>query len=338
MNGYSQRKKPNRAFRRWLYAAAMLLLLLIGLLVWRRMGAEPLTDGGEKPALPVETEPPLSADTAELRVVQTPEPIPAPKGTGHYAPERKWELYRAVPKEGACLPGVGDLAVSAKLHACRFLSGSGEMLPDYDYGDIVPETAAVDDSYFADSVFIGNSLEQGFMLYAGLNTADIFATQSINLSNIHFTRVIPDENGNLLTLPEAMKRRQYAKVFVMLGVNELSYATKESFYDEYAALIDEIRETEPGAAIYLQSITPVTKRQSENSKVFNNERIRGFNEVIQQLAADKDAHYLYVYDALADETGCLPAGSSDDGIHPYSNYYPKWLTYLRAHTVVETKR
>ena len=152
MSGYSHQKKSNRAVRRWVSAAGMLLLLFIGLLAWRRLDAENPAEAPEESPLPVETEPPLSADAAELQVMQMPEPVPAPKGTGHYAPDRKWELYRAIPKAGAYWPGMGDLAVSAKLHTCRFMSGSGELLPDYDFGDIVPETAAVDDSYFADGI------------------------------------------------------------------------------------------------------------------------------------------------------------------------------------------
>ena len=85
-------------------------------------------------------------------------------------------------------------------------------------------------------------------------------------------------------------------------------------------------------------MTPVTKRQSDASTTFTNPRILEYNAVIRQLAEDKEAHYLYVFDAFADEDGCLPAGSSDDGIHPYPKYYPQWLTYLEAHTVTEVKR
>ena len=63
-----------------------------------------------------------------------------------------------------------------------------------------------------------------------------------------------------------------------------------------------------------------------------------YAEMGRQLAEDKETHYLYVFDALADETGCLPAGSSSDGIHPYSKYYAQWLDYLLTHTVTEVKR
>ena len=85
-------------------------------------------------------------------------------------------------------------------------------------------------------------------------------------------------------------------------------------------------------------MTPVTAKQSNNSTTFTNDRIHEYNEVIRQLAEDKEAHYLYIFEAYADEDGCLPAGTSDDGIHPYPKYYAQWLTYLETHTVMEVKR
>ena len=242
------------------------------------------------------------------------------------------------PKEDQCYWGMELLDAGAQAHRCRFKSGSGQLLPDYDYGADVPESEAVEQEWFSDSVFIGNSLAQGFMLYGGLKTADMFAVQSISVANIGTEQVINTGGGNFITILDAMARKSYRKVFVMLGINELSWATKETFYTKYAALIDTIRDLEPEAELYLQSITPVTAKQSETSTSFTNPRIHEYNEVIRQLAVDKEAHFLYVFDAFADEGGCLPEGSSDDGIHPYPNYYAQWRTYLETHTVTEVKK
>ena len=83
---------------------------------------------------------------------------------------------------------------------------------------------------------------------------------------------------------------------------------------------------------------PVSEQESRYSPTFNISRIHEYNEVIRQLAEDKEAHYLYVFDSLADDTGFLPAGTSEDGIHPYGKYYPQWLDYLKTHTVLEVRR
>ena len=341
------RQKPRgRQIWRWLLAALAMLLLDVGIAFW--VLREPKAGSASAPA-------PTAAATARPLVfteggeapdaAATPRPVasissgePVPSGTGRYLAQVRPDGYQVALRSGMCYPETTELALDMKKHQCRFVSGSGSFLPDYDYGMPVPESEPVPESWYSDAVFIGNSLEQGFMLYAGLDAGDIFATQSITLFNIYFQKVVDDGEGGMLTLLEAMARRQYGKVFIMLGINEMSYATTGGFYDSYITLVDDIRELEPGAEIYLQAITPVTAEESESSSTFNNPRIHEFNDVIRQVARDRSAHYLDIYEAMADDTGCLPAGSSFDGIHPYSQYYSRWLDYLLNHTVVENRK
>ena len=344
----SQGKKARG--RRWLAAGAM-LLLAVGLLLWLGWGGGP---GSSVSALqPEETQPaeapaalpPASVPAAAGSPLPTPTPEPEPEEKipafllekPVYAPSLRPDGRKVEPREGLCFWGMDQLDTAAKIHRCRFISGSGQLLPDYEWGLPVPLSEAVEPEFFSDAAFIGNSLAQGFMLYAGLKTADQFAVQSITVSNIGTEKVIRDGEGGFISILDALALKPYGKVFVMLGINELSWAGKDTFYTLYSELIDLLRELQPGAEIYLQSMTPVTAEESQSSTVFTNDRIHEYNEVIRQLAEDKETHYLYVFDALADETGCLPPGSSNDGIHPYPNYCPQWLTYLETHTVTEVR-
>ena len=318
----------------------MLLLLAAVVVLWNWPEAGRVEAADRQTPAPAETpEPPLTPAGDDGRAVPpSPSPVPTPPGTGSYVSAARPDGRRVTPREDLCYWGMELLDRDAKVHRCRFRSGSGQLLPDYSWGDPVPESEAVGQEWFSDAVFIGNSLAQGFMLYGGLKTADMFAVQSISVANIGTDHVINVGGGNYLTILDAMARKSYRKVFVMLGINELSWASKETFYKEYARVIDRIRELEPDAELYLQSITPVTARESATSASFTNPRIHEYNEVIRQLAEDKEAHYLYVYDAFADEEGNLPSGHTEDGIHPYGKYYAKWLTYLETHSVSEVKR
>ncbi len=335
-----------------------MLLLALGLMFWLGRGQGLSALAG---AAPPQTETVETAETAGktvtdralvlLAALRAPEPVSEPAASAApekpalpmagdlvYAAAARPDGRTVEPREGLCFWGMDLLDAGAKIHRCRFRTGGGQLLPDYEWGLPVPESEAVEQEYFSDAVFIGNSLAQGFMLYAGLKTADQFAVQSITVSNIGKEKVIRDDEGSFISILDAMARKSYRKVFVMLGINELSWAGKDTFYSLYAELIDQLRELEPEAEIYLQSMTPVTAEESNSSTTFTNQRIHEYNEVIRQLAEDKEVHYLYVFDALADDTGCLPEGSSSDGIHPYSKYYPQWLTYLQTHTVTEVKR
>jgi len=327
----------NRRAHRWLPAAGMVLLLLAGLFLWRWLGVTGVS------AAPEEGATPASGTGDGVPALQTPEPTPAPPertppAAGPFQPDPRPDGYAVEVRAGLSYWGMNQVDASARVHRCRFRSGSGQLLPDYEWGGEVPETEAVAEDYFSDAVFIGNSLAQGFKLYAGLAYGDQYAVQSISVDNIGSEKVISEGGGSYITILDAMSRKEYGKVFVMLGINELSWLDKEEFYEHYARLIDTLRELQPEAELYLQSMTPVSERKSRYEPTFGISRIHEYNEVIRRLAADKEAHYLYIFDALADDTGYLPAGNSEDGVHPYGKYYSCWLDYLKTHTVQEIRR
>lgn len=239
------------------------------------------------------------------------------------------------------IPMLDDCAFVPRRHfrpdsaGCRFCSGGGEPLVGYSWGCEIPETDAVGPEYFADAAFIGNSLEEGFMLYGGLSTADFFAAKSITVKNIYTEKSV-SVGGEFETIMEALKQGSYSKVYILLGLNEIGY-DNEAFLNLYSKLIDSLRELQPGAEIYIQSITPVSKSKSESGSIFNNTAIRERNKALAGLAAQKKAHFVDIYAALADGDGNLPENASYDGIHPYKKYYSQWYEYLMKHTVHEVK-
>ena len=297
MAGYSHQKKTNKRTRRVLLAALFWLV----------------------PAA-------AFALLAHFAFFQSPSTASAPEPTPEPVP-----VWNQGQKE---LPV--DQAPGEEIPDCIFVDPSGNRLADYTWGNIVPECEPVEDDFFSDTAFIGNSLAQGFMLYSGMKTPDYYATQSITVSNIFYEKAINAGGGKYITILDAMARKDHSKVYIMLGLNEINW-TEEKFISKYSILIDRIREIQPGAVIYLQSMTPVTKEQSDSGSVFNNKRIRRYNELIQALAAEKKVHYLDVYSSIANEDGDLPAGGSFDGIHPYTKYYKAWRDYLKCHVVLEEK-
>ena len=66
-------------------------------------------------------------------------------------------------------------------------------------------------------------------------------------------------DGQYLTAAEALRQADYGKVYIMLGMNELGWVYESVFADEYGKIIDVIRESHPGAEIYVQSIIPVSR-------------------------------------------------------------------------------
>lgn len=194
----------------------------------------------------------------------------------------------------------------------------------------VPER--VEDSYFADAAFFGNSLVDGLHAFGGLGAGDFFAGTSASVLSVNMTKDTHTSDGEPATLMEALLEKQYRKIYVMLGVNELGFNTS-SFVSLYAELLDSIADQEPDAQICVMSLTPVTEKKSESTTIFTKEKVEEFNAAIEVMAEQHGFAYLDLYDAMADEDGWLPEKQSTDGVHFTMDKYPEWAEYLRTHAL-----
>lgn len=197
-------------------------------------------------------------------------------------------------------------------------------------GPELAECEAVDDEFFADAAFFGNSLVDGLRRHGGLSQGSFFAVTSASVVNVGVTLNCILENGSKGTLIAALTQRQYAKIYILLGINEIGFEP-DYFAELYGAMLDRIRGGEPDADIYIMSLTPVTQECSDGSEFFNMERIELYNEALLALARDRQCYFVDLCQALADEDGFLPAEDSTDGIHLKPEKYPQWADYLRTH-------
>jgi len=218
----------------------------------------------------------------------------------------------------------------------KFIQSTGASAASvYGYYGTVAKSAAVSDSFFDDSCFIGHSLVLGMQDYFGLPSADYYAANGMYASTISDYADFPLPDGGQGTLAQALGQKSYGKVYVMLGVNELSGAEtdRQNFYADMARLLSLIRQTQPGARLYLISLTPVTKAESDSSAIFNRDNIVAYNGVLQQLSRDKGAGYLDFFTLFADADGYMPPdGAASDGIHPVQAQYAVMKDYLKTHT------
>lgn len=189
----------------------------------------------------------------------------------------------------------------------------------------------VADSYFDNAAFIGDSRTQGLQLYTGLPNATFYATQGLMVDTF-FSKKFVKAGGGKITIPDAMKNQTFKKVYIMLGVNELGWAYEKVFIQKYGEVVDKVKELQPDAKIYVQSILPVTKAKSDGDAIYNNTKISRYNELIEQMCREKGVTYLHVADAVGLDNGALPAGSATDGVHLNREYCYKWLDYLKTHT------
>lgn len=198
---------------------------------------------------------------------------------------------------------------------------------------VVPESERVDDSYFDDVVFIGNSRTQGLMLYGGISNAKFYADKGLMVNKIKEKPISIPGMAQKTTVLNALNQNVFGKYYIMLGTNELGWAYENIFIENYAELIDDIKKLNPSAEIYIESILPVSKEKSDNEKIYTNEKIDHMNELLMDLAKEKDVNFLNVAEAFKDETGSLFAEKSSDGVHLKADACKEWADYLYTHTV-----
>ena len=191
----------------------------------------------------------------------------------------------------------------------------------------VYDGAAMKDD-FSDACFIGDSRTLGLGLNCDKAKADFYASQGLNISSALTDQVIELQNGNMGTVLEAVAQREYKRIFVMFGINELGWPYPENFVEKYEELIEGIKAAQPNAAIYVQSILPVSASAVNNDAVFTNENINAFNAYVEQAANETGVNYLDINGYFKDNSGMLPEDAAADGIHFVRAYCLKWIDLL----------
>ena len=210
----------------------------------------------------------------------------------------------------------------------RLHRGRGRRFPARDRA----ESAPVDDSYFSDAVFVGDSRTEGLRMYSGLTGAKFFSEVGLTVTKA-FSDSFVALDGQYLTAAEALRQADYGKVYIMLGMNELGWVYESVFADEYGKIIDVIRESHPGAEIYVQSIIPVSRWKDGSNDIYTNANVVRLQKALCEMCMEKGVHYVNVAEAVQDADGFLPADATPDGLHLTPEYCKIWLDYLRTHTV-----
>ena len=200
-----------------------------------------------------------------------------------------------------------------------------------------PVMMTVDDSYFYDALFLGDSRTDGLFLYDTPGDCKHYPYPATSMTIFRIMDA-EDENNRygFKTTRDLLKGMSFGKIYLMFGINECGYDTNY-FAQTYADVIKEIRKYQPDALIYIQSILYVTQEHEDNYPVFATENIKEKNEAIKKLANGVDIFYLEVNDCLNDGTDHLPSAYTGDGAHLKANRYYIWHDYLLEHAYVDAK-
>ncbi len=190
------------------------------------------------------------------------------------------------------------------------------------YGDVGVQRAAacefatVDESYFDDALFIGDSRTVGLRDYTDLSEhADFYCETSLTIY-----KALTQKFKGKGTVEEALLKNTYGKIYIMVGVNELGQGTTENFMEEYTKVVDRIHELAPEAKIFIQGIMRVTGKKHNSDAIFNNNNINARNNAIATLADNEQFFYIDVNEVICDEEGNLNPEYTHDQLHLFGMY------------------
>lgn len=193
----------------------------------------------------------------------------------------------------------------------------------------------VEDDYFADAVFIGDSRTVGLFEYGGLEeTAAFYASTGLTVYRLFDSPIVEvPEQKEKQTIEQALAQRSFSKIYFMIGINEMGTGTVESFMEKYKEAVEHLKELQPDAVIYLQAIIKVTTERSQQGDYINNEGIEARNNEIAKLADNIRVYYLDVNPLICDDSGGMEASYTHDGVHLKAQYISIWKDYLKTHAV-----
>lgn len=198
-----------------------------------------------------------------------------------------------------------------------------------------PAFTQVDDAYFADALFIGDSRTVGLYTYSGMEQADFYASTGLTVYKVFDAKIVPVPGSKTkITVEEALKQKQYGKIYFMVGINEMGTGTVDSFMEAYKGVVAHLQELQPDALIFVQAIMRVTTERSDKGDYINNPGIDERNDRIAQLADNEKIFYLDVNPEISDDTGGLVADYTFDGVHLKAEYISIWTDYLAAHGIL----
>ena len=164
-------------------------------------------------------------------------------------------------------------------------------------------------------------------IYELLDNTDYFAKIGLNVTD---ASKVAMTNGTVPVIDELNNGKQYNRIFMMFGENELNWPSIDTFKADYAKLIKKAKRYHPSAQIYVLSVTPVSKTaDAQQNEGVTKEAIESFNEQLKDIAEENNATNVELFTALSNSDGFLPEDAATDGIHFGEDYYIKSLVCIQ---------
>lgn len=206
-----------------------------------------------------------------------------------------------------------------------------ETIPTFSDAPVMapPDYQSVDISFFDDALFIGDSVTEGLRLNGGIGNARFACRASYSVCNELAGDNLLQLFGVSTSVEQIVAYYNPGKIFIMLGLNELSVAA--TLMPSWSVYLSRIRSAAPNAQIYIQSVTPVYTNGQNYSWGVTNENVEIINANLRQFAADNGCIFIDIAPYMRDASGGLAREyTCDNYVHMSSAGCKTWIKVLFA--------
>ena len=164
-------------------------------------------------------------------------------------------------------------------------------------------------------VFLGDSITHGGLW------SEMFPTTPVKGRGVG-----GDTTSDLLERLGAVTRGQPARLYIMIGTNDLTLGVeRQQTLANYREILERVRRESPATEIYVQSVLP--------RAVEYRDRIVELNRDIESLALSRGAHFIDLYAAFLGPDGSIRNDYRNDELHLTGLGYRRWQQELLPHVV-----
>ena len=173
-----------------------------------------------------------------------------------------------------------------------------------------------------DIVFIGNSITNG----AEWN--ELFPQKRVKNRGIS-----GDTSEGVFDRLDAVVKGKPAKIFILIGVNDISREIKvETIVLNMKQIVEKIQKESPKTKIYIQSILPVNPDFEMFKGHMKPDLIKEINQFYQNIAQEYKVNYIDLYSHfLEDGTDKMNKKYTNDGLHLLGEGYLLWREIVKPY-------
>jgi hexosaminidase len=166
-----------------------------------------------------------------------------------------------------------------------------------------------------DIIFLGNSISDGG------EWSELFADNRFKNRGIS-----GDVSAGVLNRMDEIISRKPAKVFLLIGINDLSRSiSTDSIFKNITKIASYLKQESPSTKLYVQSILPVNDVYKKfGSHTNKGEQITLLNGTLKQNSERYQYTYVDLHSSFCDENGKMIKELTNDGLHLKGDGYLLW--------------